>query len=226
MKSGKILLIWLDLNREIMYNNCSVKYSLCIKHSFCCLLSFVLHIFILFYFSGKAELMALLFFLNKSACVAENNCGGGKMNVTPEMYSEMTKKASPKSNSKVNIPVAFIVGGAICTLGQLLMIFFEKLGAEQNSASAWTSIILVGLSSLFTGLGLYEKLAKHAGAGTLVPITGFSNAISSSAIEAQSEGLITGVGAKIFTIAGPVILYGCSASVIYGMIYWATHVLQ
>ena len=141
-------------------------------------------------------------------------------------YSEMTKKASPKSNSKVNIPVAFIVGGAICTLGQLLMIFFEKLGAEQNSASAWTSIILVGLSSLFTGLGLYEKLAKHAGAGTLVPITGFSNAISSSAIEAQSEGLITGVGAKIFTIAGPVILYGCSASVIYGMIYWATHVLQ
>ncbi len=148
------------------------------------------------------------------------------MNVTPEMYSEMTKKASPKSNSKVNIPVAFLVGGAICTLGQLLMIFFEKLGVEELSASAWTSIILVGLSSLFTGLGLYEKLAKHAGAGTLVPITGFSNAISSSAIEAQSEGLVTGVGAKIFTIAGPVILYGCSASVIYGMIYWATHILQ
>jgi len=147
------------------------------------------------------------------------------MNVTPEIYGEMTKKASPKSNSKVNIPVAFIVGGAICTLGQLLMIFFEKLGLEETLASAWTSIILVGLSSLFTGLGLYEKLAKHAGAGTLVPITGFSNAISSSAIESQSEGLITGVGAKIFTIAGPVILYGCSASVIYGMIYWAIRLL-
>lgn len=142
------------------------------------------------------------------------------MNITPELYSEMSKNASPKSNSKVNVPVAFIVGGLICVLGEILMTIFEKRGLDQTAAGAWTSIILVGLSAFFTGLGLYEKLAKHAGAGTLVPITGFSNSISSSAIEAKSEGFILGVGAKIFTIAGPVILYGCSASVIYGLIYY------
>lgn len=142
------------------------------------------------------------------------------MNITPEMYSDMSKKASPKSNTKVNVPIAFCAGGAICVIGELLIKLFEKLDFDKTSAGAWTSIILVGLSALFTGLGWYEKLAKHAGAGTLVPITGFSNAISSSAIEAKSEGFILGVGAKIFTIAGPVILYGCSASVIYGIIYY------
>ena len=100
------------------------------------------------------------------------------------------------------------------------MTIFQRAGLDETSAGTWTSIILVGLSALLTGLGWYEKIAKHAGAGTLVPITGFSNAISSSAIEAKSEGFILGVGAKIFTIAGPVILYGCSASVIYGLIYY------
>ncbi len=142
------------------------------------------------------------------------------MNITPELYNEMSKNASPKSNSKVNVPVAFIVGGLICVVGEILLTIFEKRGLDQTTAGAWTSIILVGLSALFTGLGLYEKLAKHAGAGTLVPITGFSNAISSSAIEAKSEGFILGVGAKIFTIAGPVILYGCSASVVFGLLYY------
>lgn len=142
------------------------------------------------------------------------------MNITPELYSEMSKKASPKSNSKVNVPVAFAVGGGICVLGQLIMSVFERYGFERTEAGAWTSIILVALSALCTGIGWYQKLAKHAGAGTLVPITGFSNAISSSAIESKSEGFVLGVGAKIFTIAGPVILYGCSASVIYGLIYW------
>ena len=92
--------------------------------------------------------------------------------------------------------------------------------AETQAAGAWAPIKLVFLSALFTGLGLYEKLAKHAGAGTLVPITGFANAVVSSAIESKSEGLILGVGAKIFTIAGPVILYGTTASVIYGIIYY------
>lgn len=142
------------------------------------------------------------------------------MNITPELYGDMSKNASPKSNTKVNVPVAFAVGGGICVIGEILLTIFEKMGLDKTASGTWTSIILVGLSALFTGLGWYEKLAKHAGAGTLVPITGFSNAISSSAIEAKSEGFILGVGAKIFTIAGPVILYGCSASVVYGIIYY------
>jgi len=142
------------------------------------------------------------------------------MNITPELYSDMSKNASPKSNTKVNVPVAFVIGGGICVIGELIRTVFEHYGFDETSAGTWTSIILVGISALLTGLGWYEKIAKHAGAGTLVPITGFSNSISSSAIEAKSEGFILGVGAKIFTIAGPVILYGCSASVIYGIIYY------
>lgn len=142
------------------------------------------------------------------------------MKITPELYNDMSIKASPKSNSKVNVCVAFLVGGAICALGQIIMSVFMNNGMEKTDAGTWTSIILVGLSSVCTGLGWYERLAKHAGAGTLVPITGFSNAISSSAIEARSEGYVLGVGAKIFTIAGPVILYGCTASVIYGILYY------
>lgn len=140
--------------------------------------------------------------------------------VTKKEYSEMSKKASPNSKSWVNVPVAFLIGGAICTLGEIFLNIFTKLGFEKESAGAWASIILVFLSALFTGLGLYEKLAKHAGAGTLVPITGFANAVVSSAIESKTEGFILGVGAKIFTIAGPVILYGTTASVIYGVIYY------
>lgn len=142
------------------------------------------------------------------------------MNITPELYSEMSRQASPKSRSIVNVPVAFCTGGAICAIGQIITAILKNYGLDKLSAGTWTSIILVGLSALLTGFGLYERLAKHAGAGTLVPITGFSNAISSSAIEAKSEGFILGVGAKIFTIAGPVILYGCSASVVYGLIYY------
>ena len=94
------------------------------------------------------------------------------------------------------------------------------MGAEKEAASAWASICLIFLSALFTGLGLYEKLAKFAGAGTLVPITGFANAMVSPALESRTEGFVLGVGAKLFTIAGPVILYGCTASVLYGIIYY------
>ncbi len=142
------------------------------------------------------------------------------MKITPEEYQELQKKAAPPSKSYINIPMAFLVGGLICTLGQLLLEGYGALGLEQDAAAAWTSITLVCLSALLTGFGVYERLAKHAGAGTLVPITGFANAISSSALESKSEGFILGVGAKIFTIAGPVILYGCTASVVYGVIYY------
>ncbi|MGN0614151.1 MAG: stage V sporulation protein AC [Porcipelethomonas sp.] len=140
--------------------------------------------------------------------------------VSKKEYEQMSKKASPPSKSWVNVPAAFIVGGLICTLGEGIINIFLHYGADKETAGAWTSIILVSLSALLTGFGLYEKLAKHAGAGTLVPITGFSNSISSSALEAKSEGFILGVGAKIFTIAGPVILYGTTAAVIYGIIYY------
>lgn len=142
------------------------------------------------------------------------------MKVTPELYQDMSKRAEPKSNSKVNIPMAFLIGGGICVIGQLLMEWFMRLGLERTMASAWVSVTLVACSAVLTGFGLYEKLARHAGAGTLVPITGFANAITSSAIEAKTEGFILGVGAKIFTIAGPVILYGCAAAAAYGVFYF------
>ncbi|MBQ8825087.1 MAG: stage V sporulation protein AC [Ruminococcus sp.] len=142
------------------------------------------------------------------------------MKVSRELYSDMQNQVAPKSKSYKNIPLAFVIGGLICVIGQLLISMFMSFDFEQKEASAWASIILVGASALFTGLGLYEKIAKHAGAGTLVPITGFANSISSSALEFKSEGFILGVGAKIFTIAGPVILYGTTASIIFGLIYY------
>ena len=142
------------------------------------------------------------------------------MKVTPEQYQEMQKQAAPPSKSYINIPMAFLIGGLICVIGQLLLEGYTALGLDKDIAAAWTSITLVCLSALLTGFGLYEQLAKHAGAGTLVPITGFANAVASSALEAKTEGFILGVGAKIFTIAGPVILYGSAASVVYGVIYY------
>ena len=142
------------------------------------------------------------------------------MKITPELYGDMTRHASPRSNYRVNVTVAFLVGGAVCALGQIILAVLESYGLDRTEAGTWTSVILVGISSVCTGFGWYSKLARHAGAGTLVPITGFSNAISSSAVEARSEGLVLGVGAKIFTIAGPVILFGCSAAAAYGLIYY------
>lgn len=142
------------------------------------------------------------------------------MNITPQVYSEMSKRAEPKSKAAVNISCAFAIGGSICVLGQLIRSAFEYAGFSADNAGVWTSVILVALSAFLTGLGWYERLAKHAGAGTLVPITGFSNSVSSWAIEAQSEGLVLGVGTKIFNIAGPVILYGCASAFVYGIIYY------
>ena len=142
------------------------------------------------------------------------------MRITPEMYRRMSDNASPSSQSAKNISLAFLVGGMICVVGQLLMISFWNMGMDRTDAGAWTSVVLVAASSLCTGAGWYQKLAEYAGAGTLVPVTGFSNAVTSAAVESSTEGYITGVGAKIFTIAGPVILYGCTASVLYGIVYY------
>lgn len=133
-------------------------------------------------------------------------------------YSKLTDKVSQNSKSYLNIPKAFVIGGLICTLGQLLLSLYIYWGADKELASTLVSVTLVFLSALFTGLDLYDNIAKHGGAGTLVPITGFANAVAAPAIEFKTEGFILGVGAKMFTIAGPVIVYGTLASVVYGLI--------
>ena len=142
------------------------------------------------------------------------------MKMNPKEYDELTKKASPGSKTLVNVPMAFLFGGIICVIGQLLLDMYEGFGFDKLAAGAWTSITLVVASAILTGLGWYPKMAKHGGAGTLVPITGFANAVVSPAMEFRAEGWVTGLGVKIFTIAGPVILYGAAASFIYGLIYY------
>ena len=137
-----------------------------------------------------------------------------------KQYARLVKDKSPKSPIMKDCLFAFTSGGLICALGQFLLNRYTGLGLEKQDAAAWVSITLVGLSALLTGLSVYDDIAKYAGAGTLVPITGFSNAVAASAVEFQTEGFILGVGAKMFTIAGPVIVYGLSASAVYGVIYW------
>lgn len=137
-----------------------------------------------------------------------------------KQYAKLVKEKSPKSPIAKDCLLAFVSGGIICTLGQFLLNWYTDLGLPKQDAAAWVSITLVGLSALLTGLSVYDDIAKYAGAGTLVPITGFSNAVAASAVEFQTEGFILGMGAKMFTIAGPVIVYGLSASVVYGVIYW------
>lgn len=138
--------------------------------------------------------------------------------ITNNQYSEWNKKASPNSKSYINVPMAFLVGGLICTLGQWLLGFYGGLGMEKDLAATATSVSLIFLSALLTGLKVYDNIAKHAGAGTLVPITGFANSMVSPALEFKSEGMILGLGGKMFIIAGPVLVYGISASVVYGII--------
>lgn len=142
--------------------------------------------------------------------------------MTDKEYQQLVEEMSPKSPIGKDCLIAFIIGGLICTLGQFFINFYKNFGLDKDAAGTAASMTLVVLSALLTGLSLYDNLAKHAGAGTLVPITGFANAIAAPAVEFKTEGFVLGVGAKIFTIAGPVIAYGVSASVIYGLIYWIT----
>ena len=142
--------------------------------------------------------------------------------MTEREYNELVKSMAPKSPVIKDCVFAFLVGGAICTLGQLIMNIYKTLGLDKETAGTAMSMTLVTLSALLTGLSLYDDVAKHAGAGTLVPITGFANAVAAPAVEFKTEGFILGVGAKMFTIAGPVIVYGTVASVVYGIIYWVT----
>ena len=145
--------------------------------------------------------------------------------MTERQYGQLVEQMSPKSPMGRDCLNAFLVGGLICTVGQLFINLYTGLGLEKQAASTLASMSLVAISALLTGLSLYDDIAKFAGAGTLVPITGFANSISAPAVEFKTEGFILGVGAKMFTIAGPVIVYGISASVIYGLIYWITTLL-
>ena len=140
--------------------------------------------------------------------------------MTERGYGKLIKELSPKSPIWRDCLKAFLIGGLICCLGQALLNLYSALGLSKEGAAIAECITLVGLSALLTGLSLYDNIAKHGGAGTLVPITGFANAVSAPAVEFKTEGFVLGVGAKMFTIAGPVIVYGVSASVVYGFIYW------
>ena len=140
-----------------------------------------------------------------------------------QQYSEMVKQASPNSPVLKNCVFAFLFGGFICTNGQVLCQLNQNLGLELKDARAFVSVSLILISAVFTALGWYDNIAKVAGAGTLVPITGFANSMVSPAMEFKSEGFITGLGAKMFTVAGPVLVFGITASVVFGFIAFFFH---
>ena len=143
------------------------------------------------------------------------------MDIDKKTYKKYAQAHAPKSPVFKNSIKAFLFGGVICVIGQALLEIYGKiLGLVKDDAAALTSVTLIFIAILLTALGVFDRIAKHAGAGTLVPITGFANAVASPAIDARSEGLILGVGAKIFTVAGPVILFGTASGVLYGIIYY------
>ncbi len=145
------------------------------------------------------------------------------MQITNKEYDQLTKKRSPNTKLYLTLPKAFFIGGIICCVGEAFLNFYSTLGLTKTQAGSVTSITLIFISAILTGFGLYDKIAKHGGAGTLVPITGFANAVVSPALEFKTEGFILGTGAKIFIIAGPVIVYGITASVVYGLILAIFH---
>lgn len=145
--------------------------------------------------------------------------------MTEKQYGALVARMAPKSPMWRDCLNAFWIGGLICVVGQIFTNCYGAWGLEKQDAGTAASMTLVTLSALLTGLSVYDDIAKHAGAGTLVPITGFANAIAAPAVEFKTEGFVLGVGAKMFTIAGPVIVYGLAASVVYGFIYWLYTIL-
>ena len=142
------------------------------------------------------------------------------MKISNKQYDEMVKKASPNSPIVLDCIKAFLIGGAICCFGQLLFYIFRKSGMSMDESRSLVSISLIVITAVLTGIGVFDRIAKHAGAGTIVPITGFANSVVSPAMEFRSEGFIMGTGASIFKVAGPVILYGTTAASLYGLIYF------
>lgn len=137
-----------------------------------------------------------------------------------EIYKKRVAKAAPKSPLLVDCIKAFLSGGFLCFLAQWLFFLYVSLGAEEKNALTLVSVTLIFIAALLTGLGIFDRIARHAGAGTLVPVTGFANSVVSPAIDTKSEGLVVGVGSKIFTVAGPVILFGIFSGAVYGVIYF------
>ena len=142
------------------------------------------------------------------------------MDISKKQYDEMVKKASPNSPILLDCVKAFLIGGAICCFGQLLFYIFNKSGMSMDESRTLVSVTLVVITAILTGIGVFDKIAKHAGAGTIVPITGFANSIVAPAMEHKREGLVLGVAANMFTIAGPVLVYGIVSGMIIGIIYW------
>ena len=143
------------------------------------------------------------------------------MKIDQKTYARFADAHAPRSPVLKNCTFAFLVGGTVCTIGQVLHDVFENACSfSADTAGTLTSVSLIFISVVLSALGIFDSIAKHAGAGTLVPITGFANAVVSPAIDSHAEGLVLGVGAKIFTVAGPVLLYGTLAGFVYGIIYW------
>lgn len=145
------------------------------------------------------------------------------MSISKDEYSKMADKASPNSPIVLNCVKAFLFGGAICTFGQFLNTIFEKAGLNEKELKIATPCIIIIITAILTGIGIFDKIARHAGAGTIVPITGFANSVVSPALEFKHEGMVLGTAAQMFTIAGPVIVYGVGSSVLYGFIIYIFH---
>ena len=142
------------------------------------------------------------------------------MNISKDEYAKMVNKASPNSPIALNCLKAFLSGGTICLIGQIIMSLLENAGLSDKEVSTAASSVLIIITAILTGLGIFDKIARHAGAGTFVPITGFANAVVSPAMEFKLEGFVLGTAAQMFSIAGPVLVYGISSSVLYGLIYY------
>ena len=140
------------------------------------------------------------------------------MSVSKEEYGKMAKDYSPQSPVAVDCVKAFLVGGTICAFGQGITMVFMNMGIKEDESRLISMVIIIAITAILTALGVFDKIAKHAGAGTMVPITGFANSVVSPALEFKAEGTITGTAAQMFSIAGPVIVFGCSSAAVYGLI--------
>jgi stage V sporulation protein AC len=159
----------------------------------------------------------------RSVAMADQNLRQPTLNITPKEYEKLSKSRTPKPTLVKNIILAFLVGGAICAFGQVVINGLKAAGMERADASTAATAFLILLGALLTGLGVYDNIGKFGGAGSIVPVTGFANSIVSPALEFKREGYVMGVGAKLFTVAGPVLVYGITTSIAIGIVYYLLH---